>query len=606
LSGFVAPCALPPWQELPLKQQIAQLLVVRASGHLFDHERRYPQWETPTAELQHWIQDLGIGGVILLGGSTAELMTRIQQMQAWSRVPLLMAADIEQGVGQRFSGATWMPPPMALGAIAQSNLSQACAYARAMGAITAQEAEAVGLNWLLAPLVDVNNNPDNPAISLRAFGETPEIVIPLATAFIQGAQNYRVLTTAKHFPGHGDTSVDPHLDLPIIPHDRHHLDQTELAPFRAAIATGVNAVMTAHLKVPALDPEYPATFSSAILTQLLRQEMGFGGLIVTDALVMQAITRHYGAEEAAILALAAGADILLMPVDPHRTIAAIDQAIQTGRLSQARVHAALERIWQAKQYLFNPVPDSELLSPELLSPELLSPELPSPELPSPELPSHQSSQTSSQFSSAWIEQIAQPAALDLCHLILEQSLTVQTPSLPAQTSSPPCSSTPLPANSITASGSMAGTIPVNLIVVDNLLQANFLGLHTPAIKTPQAWGYRLQWIDSQAPSMTPILPFQPTLLQLFIQANPFQDTTGLVQIARCWLEALLAAGQLQALILYGSPYVWQQLLPLLPAEIPAVFSYGQIPMAQMIALEKLSAWGWGMPTSALTNPQFTT
>jgi beta-glucosidase len=170
--------SLPSWQQLSLPQQVAQLLVVRTSGHLFDQELRYPQWEAPAATLRHWIQDLGVGGVIFLGGSTAELATRIQQMQHWSSVPLLMAADIEQGVGPRFSGATWMPPPMALGAVAQFDLPQACAYAKAMGAITAQEADAVGLNWLLAPIVDINNNPQNPAISLRAFGETPEIVIP--------------------------------------------------------------------------------------------------------------------------------------------------------------------------------------------------------------------------------------------------------------------------------------------------------------------------------------------------------------------------------------------------------------------------------------------
>ena len=256
----------PLWQQLSLKQQVAQLVVVRASGHLFDHEIRYPQWEAPTAKLRHWIEDLGVGGVIFLGGSACELRERTKQMQSWSKIPLLMAADIEQGVGQRFTGATWMPPAMAFGAIAQSDLSQACEYARTMGAITAQEAEAVGLNWLLGPVVDVNNNPENPVISLRAFGETPEVVIPLTEAFIEGTKDYRVLTTAKHFPGHGDTDTDPHLDLPVIPHSRDRLDRIELAPFRSAIAAGVSAVMTAHIKVTALDSDNPATFSPSILT----------------------------------------------------------------------------------------------------------------------------------------------------------------------------------------------------------------------------------------------------------------------------------------------------------------------------------------------------
>ncbi len=542
------------------------MLVVRASGHLFDHEIRYPQWEAPTATLQHWIQDLGVGGVILLGGSTSELAVKIQQMQSWSQVPLLMAADIEQGVGQRFSGATWMPPPMALGAIAQSDLSQACDHARTMGAITAQEAWAVGLNWLLAPIVDINNNPKNPAISLRAFGETPEIVIPLIEAFIQGAQDYGVLTTAKHFPGHGDTSTDPHLDLPLIPHPRERLDRVELAPFRAAIAAGVSAVMTAHLQVPALDPDCPATFSSLILTQLLRQEMGFDGLIVTDALVMQAITRHYGDYDAPIMALEAGADIILMPVDPSGTIEAICEAVQTGRLSRERIHASLERIWRSKQEIFSPTLRSK---------------------------QHRSV---SESEARWVESVAQPKAADFCRLVLHQSLTIRAPS-------PGKSRQAVQGQDANSDTRVTAT---NLIVVDNLLQASFLGLHTPAVRMPQEWGYRVQWVDSQMPVIDSIKDLQPTLLQLFIQANPFQQTTGLVQLAQRWLESLLEAEQLQALILYGSPYVWQQLVPLLPSNLPAVFSYGQMPLAQAIALDKLLDLGGAIQGAPCIDPKFTT
>ena len=538
---------------------------MRTSGHLFDQELRYPQWEAPAATLRHWIQDLGVGGVIFLGGSTAELATRIQQMQHWSSVPLLMAADIEQGVGQRFSGATWMPPPMALGAVAQFDLPQACAYAKAMGAITAQEADAVGLNWLLAPIVDINNNPQNPAISLRAFGETPEIVIPLIEAFIQGAQDYGVLTTAKHFPGHGDTSTDPHLDLPLIPHPRERLDRVELAPFRAAIAAGVSAVMTAHLQVPALDPEYPATFSSFVLTQLLRQEMGFDGLIVTDALVMQAITRHYGACDASIMALEAGADVVLMPVDPPGTIEAICAAVQTGRLSRERLDASLERIWSAKQQVFNPMTSEQ-------------------------------KRVVSESSPPWVENITQSKADDLCRTILRQSLTIHAPS----------SETSRQVLQREASKSDVTVTATNLIVVDNLLQSSFLGIHTPAIRTPQAWGYRLQWVDSQTPVIEHLNDLQPTLLQLFIQANPFQNTKNLVQIGRRWLQSLLEAGQLQALILYGSPYVWKQLIPLLPSEVPAVFSYGQMPLAQAIALESLPNLGWATSEMEYSDQRFTT
>jgi beta-glucosidase len=224
----------PDLNNLSLAQQVAQMLVVRASSHLFDHQIQYPEFgECDRATLKHWIGDLGVGGVIFWGGNAGELTLRIQQLQAWATYPLLIAADIEEGVGQRFTGGTWFPPPMALNAIAQTDLPKAIEYARQMGAITAQEALAVGINWILAPVVDVNNNPANPVINIRSFGETPEIVSQLATAYIHGAAAYPVLTCAKHFPGHGDTGVDSHWELPVIPHDRARLDSIELPPFRA-------------------------------------------------------------------------------------------------------------------------------------------------------------------------------------------------------------------------------------------------------------------------------------------------------------------------------------------------------------------------------------
>ena len=548
----------PTWQQLSLKQQVAQLVVVRASGHLFDHEIRYPQWEAPTAKLRHWIEDLGVGGVILLGGSACELRERTGQMQSWSKIPLLMSADIEQGVGQRFTGATWMPPAMAFGAIAKMDLAQACDCARTMGAITAREAEAVGLNWLLGPVVDVNNNPENPVISLRSFGETPEVVIPLTEAFIQGTKDYSVLTTAKHFPGHGDTSTDPHLDLPVISHSPERLERIELAPFRSAIAAGVGAVMTAHLKVTALDADHPATFSASILTQLLRQEMAFDGLIVTDALVMQAITQHYDSDDAAVLALEAGADIILMPVDPERTIDAICNAVETGRLTPERIHQSVARIWRAKEQIFGAAWEQQTAN-------IFERNQPMPVLTSSE-------------------------AIDFCQTVISQSLKVHAPSID---------------NFQTVTKANVG-LKNNLILVDNLLQADYLDICTPALAMPQAWGYRSQWIDSQTPAIAEITNLQPTLLQLFIQAVPFQTTSGLIELAQRWLETLIEAQRLQGLVLYGSPYVWEQLLPLLPASIPAVFSYAQIPAAQSIALEKLLGLGFAAKETEYFDPKFTT
>ncbi|NET37847.1 MAG: beta-glucosidase, partial [Cyanothece sp. SIO1E1] len=342
------PSSLPDIATLSLAKQVAQMVVVRTTGYLFNHQIQYPAWEAPAETLKSWLGELGVGGVILLGGSAGEISLRTQQLQEWAQIPLLMAADIEEGVGQRFSGATWFPPPMAIGAIAHQDLNQAKAYAQAMGAVTACEALAIGLNWVLAPVADVNNNPANPVINVRAFGATPDIVSQLVTAFIQGAQQQAVLTTAKHFPGHGDTAVDSHLELPILPHNQDRLAQIELPPFQAAMQAGVDAIMTAHLKIPALDPHFPATLSQPILTQTLRQQLTFEGLIVTDALVMGAITNRYGANEAAVLAVEAGADVLMMPADPEGAIQAICEAVAAGRITPDRIQTSVARIWRAK------------------------------------------------------------------------------------------------------------------------------------------------------------------------------------------------------------------------------------------------------------------
>ena len=199
-------------------EDLGQMIVVRASGHLLDHQREYPIWEPPQKTLQHWVEDLQVGGVILLGASAIEVSQRINQLQGWSEKKLFIAADIEEGVGQRFSGGTHFPPPMALGEIAKKDVQKAISYSMQMGMMLAKESLAVGINWILAPVVDVNNNPDNPVINIRAFADTPELVSILTRAFIRGAQIYPVLATAKHFPGHGDTAIDSHLELPVIQH----------------------------------------------------------------------------------------------------------------------------------------------------------------------------------------------------------------------------------------------------------------------------------------------------------------------------------------------------------------------------------------------------
>ncbi|PSB36877.1 beta-glucosidase, partial [filamentous cyanobacterium Phorm 6] len=334
--------------NLSLPELVAQMFVVRASGYLFDHQIRYLEWEPTADKLRYYLEKLGVGGVILVGGSAAELAVRSHQLQSWAKFPLLLAADIEEGVGQRFAGATWFGPPMAIAEIATHDAGKADRYAEQMGSVTAIEARAIGLNWILAPVVDVNNNPDNPVINVRAFGETSEIVGKLASAFIRGAGQHPVLTTAKHFPGHGDTAVDSHLELPVLPHSPARLAAVELPPFVEAIAAGVDAVMSAHLLIPAWDAEFPATLSRKILIGKLREELGFDGLIVTDALVMGAIANKYGANEAAVLAAEAGADVLLMPLDPEGAILAVCEAVTQGRILLSQIKESVNRIWKAK------------------------------------------------------------------------------------------------------------------------------------------------------------------------------------------------------------------------------------------------------------------
>ncbi len=507
------------WHGLSLKEQIAQTIVVRASGYLFDHQIRYPVWEATNAQLKHWLEEFNLGGVILLGGSSVELQARSQQLQSWATTPLFIAADIEEGIGQRFPGGTWFPPPMALGAIYQQDPDLAREYAWQMGNITATEAISVGINWLLAPVVDVNNNADNPVINIRAFGDRPEVVSALTTAFIEGAKSHPVLTTAKHFPGHGDTATDSHLELPALAHDRERLASIELPPFQSAIAAQVDSVMTAHLAISAWDKDRPATLSNKIITGKLRQQLGFDGLVVTDALIMGGITKYATPEEIAVMAVEAGSDILLMPDDPEVAIASIYDAVKSGRISPGRIEQSLERIWQAKQKIVAPV-----ASPELSS---------------------------------------QKARLTV-DSILKDSL--QTGNLPL---------TFRPKNNAR-----------NLIVVDDVLNAPYLDLNAPAIAIPQQLGYQRQIVDSNTLDCI-LLDTRPTLLQVFIRGNPFRGNAGLTAQTKQIYQQLVGQKKIEAIVIYGSPYVLSWFKEILSQDLPWVFSYGQMEQSQAIALKTL-------------------
>lgn len=538
---MIATPRLPSPDTLSLAEQVAQMIVVRTTGHLFDHEAEYPQWEATNAELDRYLS-LGIGGVILLGGSAAEVGVRSQQLQSQAKYLLLVAADIEEGVGQRFSGATWFAPPMALGEIARRDLPLALNLAERMGRAIAQEANAIGINWLLAPVVDVNNNPANPVINVRAFGETAEVVAELTSAFITGAKKSPVLTSAKHFPGHGDTDTDSHLQLPIVAHDFERLQALELVPFERVIAAHVDSVMTAHLQIPSIDPDFPSTLSKVTLSGLLRRDMGFDGLIVTDALVMGGITQQYGPTEAAVLAVEAGADILLMPGDVEGAIAAICDAVTEGRITSEAILRSVERIWRAKHKIADlPVTDS--------------------------------------FSQhAWQQQAVPPVQLEKIAAEPAQALAAEILQASQQVSHAPSKSL----GQVISAPLIPGQ---NLVLVDDVLHCPFLGRTAPAVTLPAQQGYTLKLVDSRSTDVRLLDTAVTTLVQLFIRSNPFRSGRELSALALEYIQAL--GENVQAVVIYGSPYVWQQIQTILPAQTPCVFTYGQMKEAQAIALQPL-------------------
>jgi beta-N-acetylhexosaminidase len=276
----------------------------------------------------------------------AELLNRLQEE---SRLPLLVAADFERGVTMRLHGATTFPHAMSFGAAGKTD------YAEAFGRITAQEARAVGVHWNFFPDADVNSNPANPIINTRSFGEDPRQVGDLVVAYIRGARANGMLTTVKHFPGHGDTATDSHLSVAQVTGDRKRLNSVELAPFRQAIAAGVDSVMVAHVTVPALevDPNRVATTSPAIVTDLLKRELGFQGIVVTDALDMAGLTRLYSDHigRAAVDAFKAGNDLLLIPADLDASCKAVLDAARSGEIPAAQIDASALKLLKAKASL---------------------------------------------------------------------------------------------------------------------------------------------------------------------------------------------------------------------------------------------------------------
>jgi beta-N-acetylhexosaminidase len=279
-------------------------------------------------------------------GQPLAIASVLNRLQAVAPLPLLTSADFEWGAGMRIGGATRFPRAMAFGAAGDERLAEEA------GHITAVEGRAMGLHVNFAPVADVNNNPRNPVINIRAFGEDPVRVGVMAGAWVRGLQRGGMDATLKHFPGHGDTDVDSHLGLPVIPHPRARIDQVELPPFRAGIAAEAHGVMVAHIELSAIDEASgPATFSRALVTGLLRDEMGFDGLVYSDSMRMDAITDMVEPGEAAVRALEAGIDVVLDSPDPVAAFQGIRAAVDSGRLPRAQIEASVRRVLAAKARL---------------------------------------------------------------------------------------------------------------------------------------------------------------------------------------------------------------------------------------------------------------
>jgi beta-N-acetylhexosaminidase len=335
---------------MTLREKLGQMLLPYYFGVFTSAE------SSDYKNLVHEVEENHVGGFIVgttrgpLGIErsqvypTAELTNELQRR---AKVPLLIGADFESGTGMRLDEGTSFPSAMAVGATNDPKL------AYTIGKVIALESRAAGVHWIFAPDADVNNNPDNPIINIRSFGENPKNVGEFVAQEIRGIEENGGLATAKHFPGHGDVSVDSHLALPTVPGDRKELEATELVPFRAAIGASVGSVMPGHLAVPAFEPDasVPATTSRNILTGLLRDELKYKGLVVTDAMDMGGVTSRYPPGEAAVRAVEAGADVLLMPPVPDAAMAGLERAVRSGRITEKRVDESVRRILQAKSRL---------------------------------------------------------------------------------------------------------------------------------------------------------------------------------------------------------------------------------------------------------------
>ena len=350
-------------RKMSLEEKIGQLISVGVNATFLNQDSE------PYRTLKHHIEDNKVGGIILFRGSVYESVILVNRMQQLAHYPLLISADLEAGSGMRFEDTVNFPWNMAVGATGNPD------YARRQGEVTARESRALGVQQIFAPVVDINNNAANPVINVRSYGEDPAEVARFAAAFTEGAQSAGVIATAKHFPGHGDTAVDSHRGLPEINVSRDRLNTVEFVPFQASVNAGIGAVMTGHIALPQIDPtpvkplpksvrgkptdtddageivdenaDMPATMSP-VIGRILRNDLKFQGMIVTDALSMSGLTIYFTQAEAAVRALEAGADMLLKPADVDASFRGVRDAVKSGRITEQRVEESARKILAAK------------------------------------------------------------------------------------------------------------------------------------------------------------------------------------------------------------------------------------------------------------------
>jgi len=332
------------WAESTLKK----LTIEEKAGQLVWEQMQARYAADDSKEYQYikrLIVEYGIGGFVLYGGTPHDTARLLNKMQQAAKIPLMISADFENGCGQQISGAVWFPGNMALGALKDEKLSYE------MGKVSALEGRAIGIHWTYSPVVDVNSNPENPVLSVRSFGEDVEWLSRLSAAQIKGFQDYGLLSTAKHYPGRGDVELIPETDFTINRKSIEQLNKVELLAFKKAIEAGVGAIMTEHIIVPAMqkNAELPASMSEEIIGWI-RDKGGFEGIITSDDLWYEKITKNYGAEEVCVRALKVGHDTILKPANAEKTIIALIKAVKKGELSEKKIDDSVRRVlyWKAK------------------------------------------------------------------------------------------------------------------------------------------------------------------------------------------------------------------------------------------------------------------